>query len=323
IGLYNDLAVGSISGGSDTWNYQDVFGEADVGAPPDDFSPNGQNWGFPPLIPEKLKETGYEFFIQTIRKNMKYCGAIRIDHAPGLFRLFWIPYGMSPEEGAYIRYPSEDLLRIIALESVRNKTMVIAEDLGTVAENVRETLKKFRMLSYKLLYFERNYLDPSFLPPEKYPEMSLCSVTTHDLPTIYGYWKYQDIKIKKKLGRYSNESLFKKHMEERKRDKKLIISALKSQGIISIDFLSEPKSISQMTFELCFAIYNYLAKTPCKLLLVSLDDIIGTLNQQNMPGTVDKYPNWLQKIPLIIEEMIKDKKFNTLSEMLRKQFKKI
>jgi 4-alpha-glucanotransferase len=125
-------------------NYQDAIGGADVGAPPDDFSPNGQNWGFPPMIPERLRETGYELFIQTIRKNMKHGGALRIDHAPGLFRLYWIPYGISPKEGAYIRYPSEDLLRIIALESVRNKTMVIAEDLGTVAENVRETLKDSR-----------------------------------------------------------------------------------------------------------------------------------------------------------------------------------
>lgn len=314
VGLYNDLAIGSVGGGSDAWNYQDVIGEADVGAPPDDFSPNGQNWGFPPMIPERLRETGYELFIQTIRKNMKYGGALRIDHAPGLFRLFWIPYGISSKEGAYIRYPSEDLLRIIALESARNKTMVIAEDLGTVAENVRETLKRFQMLSYKLFYFERNYPDPSFLLPEDYPDMALCSVTTHDLPTIYGYWKGQDLKMRKKLGMYPDENLCKRHVEERKRDKKFIISVLKSQGIIPDDFSSEPK----MTPELCLAIYQYLAKTPCKLLLVSLDDIIGNLNQQNMPGTVDSYPNWMQKTILTLEEMISDKRFVALSRMLNR-----
>ncbi len=318
VGLYNDLAIGSVKGGSDVWNYQDIVGEADVGAPPDDFSPDGQNWGFPPLIPEKLKETGYELFIQILRKNMKYSGALRIDHAPGLFRLFWIPYGMSPKEGAYIKYPSEDLLRIIALESIRNKTMIIAEDLGTVAENVRETLGKFQMLSYKLFYFERNYPEPSFLKPERYPEMALCAVTTHDLPTLYGYWKYQDIKVRKKLGKYLDISLFKRHMEERKRDKKLIITALKSVGILPDGFLSERKKVPQMTPELCLAIYQYLAMTPCKLLLVSLDDILGTLNQQNMPGTVDSYPNWVQKIALRIEEIISDKRFFTLSDMLRK-----
>jgi 4-alpha-glucanotransferase len=314
VGLYNDLAIGSVGGGSDAWNYQDIIGGAEVGAPPDDFSPNGQSWGFPPIIPERLRETGYEFFIQTIRKNMKYGGALRIDHAPGLFRLFWIPYGISPKEGAYIRCPSEELLRIIALESVRNKTMVIAEDLGTVADNTRETLKRFQMFSYKLFYFERNYPDPSFLTPEKYPDVALCAVTTHDLPTIYGYWRGQDLKMRKKLGMYTDESLWQRHMEERKRDKKLIISALKSQGIIPDNFSSEPK----MTPELCLAIYHYLARTHCKLLLVSLDDIIETLDQQNMPGTVDSYPNWMQKTLLTLEELISDKRFAALSEMLNK-----
>ncbi|MFH0813629.1 MAG: 4-alpha-glucanotransferase [Pseudomonadota bacterium] len=318
VGLYHDLAIGSVGGGSDVWNYGGVIGEADVGSPPDDFNPNGQNWGFPPMIPERLKDKGYELFIQTIRKNMKYGGALRIDHAPGLFRLFWIPYGTSPKEGAYVWCPSEDLLRIIALESVRNRTMVIAEDLGTVGENVRETLKRFQMLSYKLFYFERNYPEPSFVPPEGYPEMALCAVTTHDLPTIYGYWAGQDLKIKKQLGMYPDDNLRREQFNERKRDKKLILFTLKSHGIISDDYLSEPKMISHMTPELCLAIYQYLAKTPCKLLLVSLDDIIGTLNQQNMPGTVDSYPNWMQKTPLTLEEMLSDKRFVVLSEMLRK-----
>ena len=317
-GLYHDLAIGSVNGGSDAWNYQGVIGEADVGAPADDFNPNGQNWGFPPVIPERLKDTGYELFIQTIRKNMKYAGALRIDHAPGLFRLFWIPYETTPKQGAYILYPSEDLLRIIALESVRNKTMVIAEDLGTVGENVRETLKGFQMLSYKLFYFERNYPDPSFVLPDRYPDTALCAVTTHDLPTLYGYWKSQDIKIRKKLGMFTDDASCQSQIRERKRDKKLILSALKSQGIIPDNFPSDPKMIQQMTPKLCLAIYQYLARTPCKLLLVSLDDILGTLNQQNMPGTVDSYPNWMQKTPLTLEEILSDKRFLVLSEMLRK-----
>ncbi len=314
-GLYHDLAIGSVNGGSDVWSYQQVIaGGADVGAPPDDFNLNGQNWGFPPLITEKLKDSGYELFIQTIRKNMKYGGALRIDHALGLFRLFWIPRGMSPKEGAYVRYQSEDLLRIIALESVRNRTMVIAEDLGTIGEDVRETLRRFQMLSYRLFYFERNYPDPSFLPPDKYPDMALCAVTTHDLPTLYGYWVKQDIKIRKRLDMYPDKKLWQQQMKERERDRALIISALKSQGIIPDDYPSEPK----MTPELCQAIYRYLARTPCKLLLVSLDDIIGTLNQQNMPGTVDSYPNWIQKIPSTLEEIVSDERFVAISEMIRK-----
>jgi 4-alpha-glucanotransferase len=323
IGLYYDLAIGSIAGGNDNWCYQDVFSfDVDVGSPPDDFSPKGQNWGFPPIIPEKLRESGYELFIQTIRNNMKYGGAIRIDHALGLFRLFWVPRGMSPKDGVYISYPSEDLLRIIALESFMNKTIVIAEDLGTVGENVRNMLKRFNMLSYRLFYFERNYPDPSFTPPEKYPSMALCAITTHDLPTIYGYWEGQDFKMKKQLNMYSDDTLLEKQLNERERDKELIFSSLKSLSILPSDYSSELKSIPHMTPELCKAIYQYLALTPCKLLLVSMDDILGTMNQQNMPGTLDEHPNWIQKTPLSLEEVISDKRFIELSAMLRSLIKK-
>jgi 4-alpha-glucanotransferase len=249
-----------------------------------------------------------------MRKNMKYGGALRIDHALGMFRLFWIPHGMSPKDGAYISYPSEDLIRIVALESVRNKNIVIAEDLGTIGKNVRETLKRFHMLSYRLFYFERNYPDPSFSPPDKYPDMALCAVTTHDLPTIYGYWAGQDLKVKKQLSMYQDDKFWQEQVNERERDKKSILSILKSQEIIPDDYQSE----MDMNPELCLAIYHYLALTPCKLLLVSLDDIIGTLNQQNMPGTVGSYPNWMQKTPLTLEEIIKDKRFVALAEMLYK-----
>lgn len=323
VGLYYDLAIGSIGGGSDAWSFHDIIAvDAEAGAPPDDFSPNGQNWGFPPLNPEKLRESGYELFIQTMKNNMKYGGALRIDHALGLFRLFWIPHGMSPKEGTYVNLPAEDLLRIIALESVRNKTIVIAEDLGTIGENVREALERFHMLSYRLFYFERNYPDPSFIPPEKYPSLALCAITTHDLPTLYGYWIGQDLKVKQQLGMFPNEKLLKKQRKERERDKALILSILKSQGILPHEYMSE-KEITQMTPELCLAIYHYLAITSCKLLLVSLDDIIGTINQQNMPGTLDEHPNWMQKTPLSLDELFKDSRFIDLAEMFMNTMYKI
>ncbi len=321
VGLYYDLAIGSVAGGSDAWNYKYVIaGGADVGAPPDDFSPEGQKWGFPPLIPEKLRETGYELFIETIRKNMKYGGAIRIDHALGLFRLFWVPDGMSAGDGAYVTYPSEDLLRIVALESTRNRCMVVGEDLGTVGENVREGLKRFQMLSYRLFYFERNYPDPSFLPPERYPETALCAVTTHDLPTLYGYWIGRDIQTRRNLGIFPDDSTRRKQAEDRERDKRLILNALKSCGKVPNEYPSDPGLIRKMTPELCLAIYRYLAQTPCKLLLVSLDDIVGTINQQNIPGIVGSYPNWMQKIRITLEKMLKDRRFTDLSEMLGRHF---
>jgi 4-alpha-glucanotransferase len=323
IGLYHDLAIGSIGSGSDVWNYQDVIAEGiDLGAPPDDFNPAGQNWGFPPLVPKKLKESGYEFFIQTIRKNMQHFGALRIDHALGMFRQFWIPNGMPASHGAYVKQPTEDLLRIIAQESVRNRTMVIAEDLGTIGENVRETLFRFSMLSYRLLYFERNYPDPSFLSPEKYPEMALCAVTTHDLPTIYGWWIGRDIDLKKRLGIFPDESAWQRNISERERDKSLLIEVLKSQGIIPdahspIHPFTHSPYLDEMTPELCLAIYEYLARTPCKLLSVSLDDAIGTPDQQNMPGITDSYPSWMQKTPVALEQMISDRWFHSLSEMFQ------
>jgi 4-alpha-glucanotransferase len=321
VGLYHDLAVGSMGGGSDAWSFRDVIAiGADAGAPPDDFSPDGQKWGFPPIIPGRLKESGYELFIYTIRKNMKHFGALRIDHALGMFRLFWVPKGMTPNDGAYVSYPSEDLLRIIALESIRNRTMVIAEDLGTIGENVRETLKRLGAFSYRLFYFERNYPDPSFLSPEGYPLMALCAVTTHDLPTIYGYWKGRDIEKRRAIGKYPDDSLWNKQIEERKRDKALILSALKSRGIIPDDYPSDPAATPEMTPELCRAIYHYLALTPCKLLLVSPEDILGALDQQNMPGTVDSHPNWVQKMPIVLEKIIKDSRFIDLSKMLNKYF---
>ena len=317
VGLYHDLAVGAIGGGSDIWMYQDVASGADVGAPPDDFSPNGQSWGFPALIPERMRESGYELFIQTLRQNMKYGGALRIDHALGLFRVFWVPGGMSPKDGGYVLQPSLDLLRIIALESQRNRTIVIAEDLGTIDEQFREMLIGFRMLSYRLLYFERNYPDPSFKTPERYASMALCAVTTHDLPTLYGYWEGHDIEMKSRLGIYRDDRARDNDRAARERDRRLLLAALKAEGLLTDDFPDDPARVPHMTPQLCSAIYRYLAKSSCRLVLASLDDIIGTLEQQNMPGTVDQHPNWMQKTPLALEEIVKDGRFLDLSKIFR------
>ncbi len=319
LGLIFDLATGSSRSGSDLWQYQDIFAlDINVGAPPDDFNPKGQNWGFPPMIPQRLKETGYEYFIQMIKKNIKHANALRIDHALGLFRLFWIPKDSSPSEGAYVTYPSEDLLRIIALESVRNKILIIAEDLGTVGENVHEKLQDFNMLSYKLLYFERNYPDPSFKMPQHYWHKALTAVTTHDLPTCYGFWRERDIEIKKELGLYLDSERYFKHLNDRKRDKKLLLKALFEQGVLQGEDLFEYYLSSEMDLTLCTAIYSYLAKTPSMLLSVSLDDILGTIDQQNLPGVVEVYPCWMQKTPLNVEEIIQDERFKEFAEALKR-----
>ena len=241
VGLYGDLAIGAHEGGSDVWMYQDVVAEeVSVGAPPDDFNHNGQDWGFPPMIPDKLRQSGYDLFIQTIRKNMRHLGALRIDHAAGLFRLFWIPKGMSAADGAYVRCHSEDLLRIIALESVRNRTLVIGEDLGTITDEMRHGLHRFGILSYRLFYFERNHPDPSFLPPDRYPSMALSAITTHDLPTLTGFWSGRDLEVKSELGLISNESSLERQKSDRDRDRKLMLEALERQGMLPEQILLFP-----------------------------------------------------------------------------------
>ncbi|NOY39359.1 MAG: 4-alpha-glucanotransferase [Nitrospirae bacterium] len=313
VGLYRDLAVGSLADGSDVWGSQEIFAiDVNVGAPPDNFSLRGQNWGFPPLIPDRLRQQGYDFFIQVIRENMKHAGAIRIDHALGLFRLYWIPPGIKSQDGVYIRYPSEDLLRIIALESMRNRVVVIAEDLGTVGKEVRETLQRFGMLSYRLFYYERDRSTREYLPPQAYPEMAVTSITTHDLPTISGFWTGRDIEVKKALNLYPDNEAWLRDLSNRQADRQRLLRALKRAGLLPPGMPADPGRIPVMTEELCLAIYRYLAMTSSKLLTINLDDIIGTADQQNLPSTVNEYPNWRRKVPYRIEELKKMEVFRKL-----------
>jgi len=314
IGLYRDLAVGSLAEGSDVWGNQEIFAvDVNVGAPPDNFSLRGQDWGFPPLIPEKLREQGYEFFIQVIRKNLRHAGAIRIDHALGLFRLYWIPRGIKPQDGVYIRYPYEDLLRIISLESIRNRVVVIAEDLGTVGKEVRETLQGTGMLSYRLFYYEKDSSDGEYLPPGAYPEMAVTSVTTHDLPTISGFWTGRDIEVKRALDLYPDDKAYLLDLSNRQADKQRLLRALRRAGLLPPGIPADPERLPEMTEELCLAVYRYLAMTPSKLLTVNLDDILGTAEQQNLPSTIDEYPNWRQKAPYTMEELMGMEVFRRLS----------
>jgi 4-alpha-glucanotransferase len=318
VGLYNDLAVGSSGGGSEAWSFKDVFAfGVTAGAPPDAFSMNGQDWGFPPLIPEALKESGYELFIKTIQHNLQHADALRIDHALGLFRLFWIPEGMTPHEGTYVRYPYEDLLGIIALESVRNQCVIIAEDLGTIGEEVRDAISKFGMLSYRLFYFERDWPNRTFLPPGAYPKMALTSVTTHDLPTLNGYWKGRDIAVKTELDLYPDESARLNDIDTRNHDKQLMLDALK-------DFLPEgisadAGSIPSITPEISLSIHRFLASTSCLIVAVSLDDIMAVNDQQNMPGTIDQHPNWRQRTPFELDELFRNRQALELSRMFNQE----
>jgi (1->4)-alpha-D-glucan 1-alpha-D-glucosylmutase len=318
VGIYQDLAVGSSGVGADAWSYPHLFAlGVTAGAPPDNFNVNGQDWGFPPLTPERLRESGYELFIRTIRENMRHASALRIDHALGLFRLFWIPEGRPPSEGTYVRCPHEDLLRIICLESVRSRTAVIAEDLGTIGEHVRDSLLRAGMLSSRLLFFERDKRTGEFRTSEHYPSLAVSAVTTHDLPTLRGYWKGRDIMVKKDLGIFDTDESAGLTMERRERDKELLLKIL--IPCLPEGHVPETELLREMSPGLVLAVHRFLCRTTSRMVAVSLDDTLGVLDQQNMPGTEHEHPNWRQRTPVSLDEIFGDETARALARMFREE----
>jgi len=317
IGFYHDLALGSDRYGADGWRYQEVLAlNADCGAPPDAFAPQGQNWGFSPLDPLRLRASGYQYMINLLRNNLRYGGAIRIDHVMAFFRLFWIPRGLPPSMGTYVHYRDEELLAILALESVRANALVIGEDLGTVPDWVRDRLGTAGVLSYRVLYFERT---PSgaWKPPAQYPAQSLAVVTTHDLPTLNGYWEGADIETRSTLGLFPSEQARNAMLDERQQEKAGILAALKSEGLLPAGVSDDPALMPTMTDELRERVHQYLAHTPSWIVLANLEDVIGARAQTNLPGTVDQHPNWCRKLSLTVEELKRDARFKRLAAQLR------
>ncbi len=317
IGLYHDLALADDRSGSDAWMFQDVLAlQADCGCPPDAFAPEGQNWGLPPVIPFRLRASGYRMFIELLRNNLKYGGALRLDHVMGLFRLFWIPHGLPASDGAYVRYPAEDLLGIVALESVRHQAVIVGEDLGTVPDWVRERLAASGVLSYRVFYFERTG-DGECKAPHAYSDQAVAVVTTHDLPTLTGFWAAEDIQVRGRLGLYPDDTARRLAWEERRQVKEGVLRALKAQGLLPDGLTEDLSTVPSMTPELCHAIHLYLARTPCWMVLATLDDLLEELAQANLPGTVDSYPNWSRKLARSLEELRGDLRLKQLAAELR------
>src|SRR5207248_6273279 len=200
IGLYHDMALATDRCGSDLWAHRRFYvAGCRVGSPPDDFSPTGQDWSFPPPNAKQHRQDGYRLYSESIRKSLRHGGALRIDHVMRLFRLYWIPEGYDAAHGAYVRELSDDFVRILALESVRNQVVVVGEDLGTVEPEIRDTLARFGILSYRLFYFEQNQRG-GFRRHDEYPAHALVSSTTHDLPTLAGFWVGADIEARRAAG---------------------------------------------------------------------------------------------------------------------------
>jgi 4-alpha-glucanotransferase len=301
LGLYNDIAVAVNPASAMAWANPGVsLSGVSAGAPPDWFNPHGQNWVLAPLSPVGLREGAYATFAAALRHNMRHAGAVRIDHVMGLKRLFWIPEGASPAEGAYVRYPFTDLARIIALESERHRCLVIGEDLGTVPRGFRPAMQRAGLMSCRVLYFERAQ-GGAFVPPEAYPRQALVSVSTHDLPTIRGFWTYRDVKWRDLLRRFPDEDALRDARAERDRDRVLLLQALQRAGLLpaGIDPDQPPDEPSD---ELVLAVHRYLAETPGHLLMVQLEDALGEEEQPNLPGT-DEHPNWRRKLGRSLEAL--------------------
>jgi 4-alpha-glucanotransferase len=306
VGLYHDLALGSDPGGADNWAYSDFFVPGvTVGAPPDDFALEGQDWGFHPPHREKYRSDGYSLFVQEIRKNCQAAGALRIDHIMRFFRLFWIMQGQSAKNGTYVENYYQDLLKILALESDRAKTLIIGEDLGTVPPQVREALAYLRIFSYRLFYFERD--DQGGLrEPGSYPPYALAAVSTHDLPTLAGFWKGEDLSLRNSLGLFPSEDHFHAALQKRVNEKEEIVQRLVASGFLAKEMGDDPTLPAEISDELHSAIIGFLLSTQAKLVVISQEDLFGDTRQQNVPGTVTEHPNWSTKMHYTLEELWQD-----------------
>ncbi len=303
IGLYHDLALATDRFGCDLWANREYYIEGcRVGAPPDDFSPNGQDWAFPPGNSSQQFRDGYRLFIASVRHNASNGGALRLDHVMRLFRLFWIPDGFSAKDGTYVYERWRDLFGILALESHRLKVRIIGEDLGTITDEMRQGLMDYGVLGYRLLYFEREH-DGQFREPQHYTPAAVASTTTHDLPTLSGFWQAQDVEARRNAGLLPDDESYYRQLSDRFQDKQKILDRLHSLHLLPDNFPSNAQEIGYLTTEMRDAILNMLSSTPCELFVMNQEDLTFETLQQNLPGSTAEYPNWRRKMRYSLEEL--------------------
>jgi 4-alpha-glucanotransferase len=307
IGLYRDLAIGASPHGAEAWADSEVIvGGASIGAPPDPLSRSGQNWGLAPLNPLVLRRRGFAPLIAALRANMRHAGILRIDHVMGLRRQYWIPSGNDAMSGAYVEYPFEEVLRLLALESRRQGCAVVGEDLGTVPSGFREAMHAASVLSYRVLYFERRD-DGGFTPPGEYPALAAASAATHDLATVKGFWLGRDIEWRRRLRAYPEEQASIAEGTERARDRLLLLEALAREGLLARErfgaYLADDGG-PRYDRALGEAILVYLARSRARLMLVQIEDVAGECEQANLPGTTDTHPNWRRRLHTRLDELL-------------------
>ena len=305
-GLYRDLAVGIDANGADMWRNQALYcAGASVGAPPDAIALQGQDWGLPPMDPLVMKQEAYETFITDLRDNMRHCGALRLDHVMQLMRLWWTPAGWPSSEGAYVLYPLRDLLGIVALESHRSQCRIIGEDLGVVPVEIREALPREKIWSYKVMLFEKDK-GGLMRRPDDYAVRAMATLTTHDLPTLPGYWRGADLLLREKLGLFPGNEVKEQAWRERIDDRQLIVDTLKRENLYPEHLPDEANKIDDLPIELLLAMEQFLAGSASRMVSVQIEDWMGVVDPVNVPGTSGEYPNWRRRLPESFEHLIED-----------------
>jgi 4-alpha-glucanotransferase len=308
IGLYLDFAVGEEPDGSSTWADRTlVLPGVQVGAPPDYFTAAGQNWALAPLSPVAVAATGAEPYRLLMEDATRRAGALRIDHVMGLWQLFLIPEGSPPAEGTYVRYPFQDMLRALASASQANGTIVIGEDLGNVPEGFREAMAAVRILSYRILLFERT--GDGFRDPSEYPRQALACLSTHDLPTLAGWWHGDDIALRNEHGLFGPEAA-EEQQRARDHERSALLEQLHLRGLL-------PRAETHPVDEIPIALHRHLARAPSYLFSARLEDLAGERDPVNLPSTVDEYPNWRRKLRVSIEDLAVSPLFTGITSALR------
>jgi 4-alpha-glucanotransferase len=314
VGVVHDLAVGVDAGGADAWEYQDLLVDGySVGAPPDLFNPAGQDWGLPPFNPLALRNEAYAGFIDLVRANMRHAGGLRIDHVMALQHLYWIPEGKPASEGMYIGYPMDDMVGILALESQRNRCIVVGEDLGTVPEGFREKMEAAGILSYRVVFFEYAE-DGGFVGPQDYPKLALATAGSHDLATLHGWWEEHDIDLKEQHGLYPGEGEADKQRDLRRRDKQALLDALEEAKLALPHGFT---ATSPYAGGLSEAVHRFLAQSRSAIAMVQIDELTDEPHQVNLPATTDQHPNWRRKQSLSLEELNGNPRVVALARIFR------
>jgi 4-alpha-glucanotransferase len=322
IGLYRDLAVGVSDDSAETWSNPELYcSQVSIGAPPDVLGPQGQKWGLPPMNPATLVSQQYQPIIDLFKSNMQASGALRIDHVMGLLRLWWVHNESNARRGGYVYYPIDALLAILALESHRNKALVIGEDLGTVPEQIREKLQAAGIYSYRVFFFEQSE-DGGFYSPSHYPVQSMATLTTHDMPTLSGFWHCDDLVLGKELGLYPDADVLASLYERRHHDKQRILDSLHGHHMIGED-ISRDVNFVAMGKTLNYAMQQHMASGSSALLSLQLEDWLEMEKPVNVPGTFMEYPNWRRKLSHNLEDIFSRQDIIELARSLTQRRKQL